>query len=279
MTAQPRLQKKSAPRPRPKQPAKAGRNTTPKPVAKREPHNSPRIKVLRAIRRVSRSAAMKGIFASLLANYLRLVNATSRLVFDPGDPYEIFADVAPAIITMWHGQHFMLPFIRRGDLDVRVLISRHYDGEINALVAKKFGIGTIRGSGARNPARMLEKGGMSGFMEMKSALEQNAWVAMTADISNLAARRAGLGVVYLARVSGRPILPVAYASSRRLEIESWDRATLNLPVSRAACVFGAPIRVPADADDALLEKKRLEVQEALNAATKRAYDLVDRNHG
>ena len=266
---------KSAAKPKPAaQPA-----TAPAAAPVAETRYGARLRVYRALRQLSRSPRTRAIFAGVLANYLRFVNATSKLVFDPGDPYEIFADAGPAIITMWHGQHFMLPFVRRGNLDVRVLISRHHDGEINARVAEKLGVGTIRGSGARNPSRMLEKGGIAGFMEMKAALEEGACVAMTADLSNLQARHAGFGVVALARVTGRPILPIAYASSRRIDVKSWDRATFNLPLSRAACVFGELITVPADASDALLAEKRLAVENALNAATTRAYALVDRRHG
>jgi hypothetical protein len=222
-----------------------------------------------------RSPATQVVVANLVANYLRLVNATSRLVFDPSDPYVMQASLAPVIFTMWHGQHFMLPFARQYDLDVRVLISRHHDGEINARVAKKLGVGAIRGSGARDPSRMLEKGAVWGFMEMKAALDEGAFVCMTADISNLAPRRAGLGIVSLAKVSGRPIVPVAYASSRRVDITSWDRATVNLPFSRAACAVGEVVEVPADADDDLLERKRQEVERALNEATDRAYAIAD----
>jgi hypothetical protein len=224
---------------------------------------------------ILRAPATQAVIASFVANYLRLVNTTSRLVFDPSDPYVMQASLAPVIFTMWHGQHFMLPFARQYELDVRVLVSRHHDGEINALVAKKLGIGTIRGSGAREPSRMIEKGAVWGFMEMKTALDEGAFVCMTADISNLAPRRAGLGIVSLAKVSGRPIVPVAYASSRRLEITSWDRATVNLPFSRAACAVGDIIEVPADADDDLLEARRHDVETALNEATDRAYAIAD----
>jgi lysophospholipid acyltransferase (LPLAT)-like uncharacterized protein len=225
--------------------------------------------------RMLRAPATQVVVANLVASYLRLVSATSRLVFDPSDPYVMQASLAPVIFTMWHGQHFMLPFARQYDLDVRVLISRHHDGEINARVAKKLGVGAIRGSGARDPSRMLEKGAVWGFMEMKAALDEGAFVCMTADISNLAPRRAGLGIVSLARVSGRPIVPVAYASSRRVDITSWDRATINLPFSRAACAVGDVVEVPADADDDLLERKRQDVEKALNEATDRAYAIAD----
>jgi lysophospholipid acyltransferase (LPLAT)-like uncharacterized protein len=178
---------------------------------------------------------------------------------------------------MWHGQHFMLPFARLFDFEVRVLVSRHHDGEINARVAQKLGVGTIRGSSAaRDKSRVLAKGGMEGFLEMKAALADGVVVTMTADISNLAPRRAGLGIVALAKASGRAIIPVAYASSRRIDVASWDRATINLPFSRAVCAVAEPIIVPADADNVLLEEKRRAVEAALNEATERAHALVDR---
>jgi len=225
-----------------------------------------------------RRPAVQSTITSLVVNYLRIVNATSRTVYDPSDPYILHASLAPVIFTMWHGQHFMLPFLRRFDLDVRVLISKHHDGELNARIAEKLGISTIRGSTARNPSRMFEKGALGGFREMKAALDEGAFVCMTADISQLAPRRAGLGIVALARASGRPIVPVAYATSRRIELTSWDRSTLNLPFSRGACAVGEIVEVPAEADDRVLESKRQNVENALNDATQRAYAIVDRRN-
>src|SRR5262249_39006928 len=204
-------------------------------------------------RQMLRSGAVQGAAATLVANYLRFVNLTSRLVFDPPDPYGMYIHLAPVIFTMWHGQHFMVPFARIFDFDVRVLISRHHAGEINARVARKLGLRTIRGSTPRDPPPMLPKGGMVGFREWKGALGGGACGSMTADISNLAPRRAGLGIVSLAKASGRVIVPIAYASSRRLDVGSWDRATINLPFGRAICAVAEPVAVPADADDGLLE--------------------------
>lgn len=254
-------------------------NRPEKPVAPAPAGGAGRKRKPKLATRILASAPVQRSVAGLAANYLRLVNATSRLAFDPPDPYGRYIHLAPVIFTMWHGQHFMLPFARIFDFDVRVLISRSRDGEINARVAEKLGVGTIRGSTARDPSRMIEKGGMVGFLEMKAALEEGACVSMTADISNLAARRAGMGIVSLARVSGRAIVPIAYATSRRIDVTSWDRATINLPFSRAVCAVAEPVLVPADADQALMEEKRLAVEQALNEATERAYRIVDRRHG
>ena len=229
--------------------------------------------------RVLKSGPVQKGIAGLAANYLRFVNWTSPLSFDPEDAFDRYIPLAPVIFTMWHGQHFMLPFARIFDFDARVLISRSSDGELNALVAEKLGVKTIRGSTARDPSRMLEKGALAGFVEMKAALEEGACVTMTADISNLAARRAGLGIVTLARASGRPIIPLAYASSRRVDVKSWDRSTINLPFGRSVVAVGEPVLVPEDADAAVLEEMRLAVEQNLNEATERAHAIVDRRNG
>ena len=78
------------------------------------------------------------------------------------------------------------------------------------------------------------------------ALEGGAIVGLTADIPKIA-RVCGQGIVTLAQLSGRPIVPVAIVTSRRIDFRSWDRASLGLPFGRSAVVIGEPIFVAAEA--------------------------------
>lgn len=206
--------------------------------------------------------------------YLRFVRRTSSLTLDPPDPANALGTDLPAIFAMWHGQHLMTPFVRPDDFDVSVMISRHRDGEINAIVAEGFGLGTIRASAARDPSRTVEKGGLRGFLEMKATLAEGKSVAMTADLSNVQSRRVGPGIVLLARASGRPVIPLAAASSRFVVLKNWDETTVNLPFSKSAGFFGTPVYVPPDADEAMLEQKRQEIEDGLNATTERVYAHV-----
>lgn len=198
---------------------------------------------------------------------------TSRLTVEPADFYERIGIKQPFIITMWHGQHFMTPFIRRKHR-VKVLISRHRDGEINAHAAARLGVIPVRGSGDHG-GRFDLKGGVAAFKSMLTALEEGYNMALTADVPKVA-RVVGLGVVLLGRASRRPIFPVAMASSRRIALRNWDRSTINLPFSRIAIVGGDPITVPADADDAGMEMCRAALQNRLATVTERAYEIVDR---
>jgi lysophospholipid acyltransferase (LPLAT)-like uncharacterized protein len=98
-------------------------------------------------------------------------------------------------------------------------------------------------------------------------------LVMTADVPKKA-RVCGAGIVTLARLSGRPVYPLAVASARRIDFKSWDRASLPLPFGRGAIVVGDPILVPEEADEDMREQKRLEIENALDAVHARAYALV-----
>lgn len=210
-------------------------------------------------------------------NYLRLVWKTSRFTYEPVDLYDRVRPELPVIVAVWHGQHFLASFLKRDEHRVKVLISRHRDGEINAIIAERLGAETIRGSGDHN-REFLRKGGLGAFRQMHNALREGYNIVMTADVPKVS-RKAGLGIAMLARASGRPIFPAAIATNRRVELDNWDRSAVNLPFSRGAVVVGEAIRVDAEAGDVALEAARLQVETQLNIVTARAYALVDRRPG
>lgn len=216
---------------------------------------------------------------ALAHGYFSLVRRTGTMVFEPVNPFDFYRDRLPIVGTMWHGHHFILPFIRPDEEPVRVLISNHRDGAINAIMAEKFGMETVRGSGGRNRKHALEKGAIRALLRLKSSLEKGYTVVLTADVPKGVPRRAGLGVVTLGRISGRPIIGVGLAASRRIVLNNAERSVIALPFSRMAAVLTPVIEVPRDADDSVLEQKRQELEEALNAATDRAYEIVDRRPG
>jgi lysophospholipid acyltransferase (LPLAT)-like uncharacterized protein len=216
---------------------------------------------------------MRYAVAVAIAQYTRLVWKTSRFVVEPADLFERAQSEAPIILAMWHGQHFLMPMLERRRR-TKVLISRHRDGEVNAIVAQRFGIELIRGSGA-SAGDFARKGGVPAFYEMLDALKQGCNVALTADIPKTA-RVAGRGIANLAVMSGRPLFVVAIATRNRITLNSWDQAAFHLPFGRAAIVGAGPVRVPAKTDDVATEEARQAIEAALNAATARAYEIVDR---
>jgi lysophospholipid acyltransferase (LPLAT)-like uncharacterized protein len=214
----------------------------------------------------------------LAAEYLRLVWLTTKFTFEPADVYERAEPHQPLIFAFWHGQHFLTPFIRTKESHrAKVLISRHRDGEFNAIAAERLGIETIRGSGDHSGA-FHRKGGVGAFKEMVRALDEGYNVASTADVPKRS-RVAGLGIIMLARESGRPILPFAMVTSRFIRLNNWDHTTINLPFGRGAVVGIDAVIVPLDADAETMEKLRLQLETYLNEATRLAYAKVGRPEG
>jgi lysophospholipid acyltransferase (LPLAT)-like uncharacterized protein len=81
---------------------------------------------------------------------------------------------------------------------------------------------------------------------------------------------AKLGVIQLAKATGLPIVPLAFACSRKKLFASWDRYIVPYPFSRGLFLYGDPLWVLREADDAALEASRLELETVLNRLTDQA---------
>jgi hypothetical protein len=225
------------------------------------------------IRNALRGSWVQSAVGFLAAEFLRLVWLTNKFSIHPPNAYENAEAQMPIILAFWHGQHFMTPFLKqKKSYRAKVLVSRHRDGEFNAIAAQRLGVGAIRGSGDHGSG-FHRKGGVGAFKEMVRALEDNYNVALTADVPKRS-RVAGLGIIMLAREAGRPIMPIAIATSRFIRLNNWDRTTINLPFGRGAMVGGELIVVPPDADGETMEKLRAQLEVALEEVTGRAYALV-----
>ena len=222
------------------------------------------------VKRITRSRAVQEVLGFLVASYLKFVHRTNRFVMEPADAYDRIE--MPVIAAMWHGQHFMIHFAKRPQDRAASLVSRSGDGEFNAIALRHLGVRAIRGSGARG-RDVRKKGGIQAMRAMLRALGDGEMVVMTADIPKIS-RVCGQGIVTLAQLSGRPIVPVAVVTSRRIDFDSWDRASIGLPFGRGAMVLGHPIHVPRESDEQALESWRKTVERELDRVHERAYALV-----
>jgi 3-deoxy-D-manno-octulosonic-acid transferase len=208
-----------------------------------------------------------------LAGMISLVRRTSRVVYEPQDALARLAADHPLIVAVWHGQFMMTSGFRPSpETKVAAMVARHGDAELIGSAMARFGIELIRGAGAGG--RRKNRGGAFALRQAVRALNDGYSIVMTADVPPGPARRAGIGIVMLARLSGRPIVPCAAATSRFRSLNTWSRMTINLPGSKLAYVAGDPIWVPPDAGEAELEFARAQLERAMNAATVRAYEMV-----
>ncbi|MFQ5562886.1 MAG: glycosyltransferase N-terminal domain-containing protein [Parvularculaceae bacterium] len=230
------------------------------------------------LKRIMKSAFAARLASWLIGIYIRLVHATSRWTFVGREHFET-AEVKGkgVILTFWHSRLMMAATVRNEtDRRVYMLVSAHRDGEIIANGVKSFGIEFIRGSASDPKKRFKNKNGAPALAQMIAALKEGAVIGITPDGPRGPAMKAQFGVVKLSLMSGAPILPAAYSTSRGRFLKTWDMFLLAAPFSRGYYVAGPPIEAPENNDSKRLEEKRLELERALNRAAAEADRLAGR---
>lgn len=212
-----------------------------------------------------------------MARLIRLVERTCRIVSEPADLKDQLAAAHPIILATWHGQFMMTVHLKPEGVKVAAMVARHGDAELIGEAMAAFGVELIRGAGAGE--RKKDRGGAQALRAAVTALNggvgrEPASLVMTADVPPGPARRAGEGIITIARMSGRAIVPVAAATTRYKAFKTWSRMTVNLPFGTLAFAAGEPIHVPRDASPETLEALRAELEASLNAATARAYAMA-----
>ncbi len=201
----------------------------------------------------------KRFLPTLILLTVRVLYATMRVKVAGGELPRAFHERGEGIIVVfWHSRLLLTPFAYMGK-DLNVLISSHGDGEMMADVAKGFGFRLVRGSST--------KGGMEALREMVRLGRGNSDMALTPDGPRGPAEEVKPGVAHVARITGCPILPLSFASSRSRRFNSWDRFLLPYPFSRGVFVWGEPLYYRKGEE---IEQFRRRIEDALREVTRRA---------
>ena len=169
------------------------------------------------------------------------------------------------IMAFWHGGVLTATYFfrRRG---IVVMISENFDGEWIARIIEQFGFHTSRGSSSR--------GGQRALLQLKREMEKGRPSGFAVDGPRGPAGRAQPGAVWLAKLTGNPVVPFHMEASSYWRLKSWDRTQIPKPFATIALTVGEPITVPAEADTLMLEAKRAELQESLVALEQRALGML-----
>jgi lysophospholipid acyltransferase (LPLAT)-like uncharacterized protein len=82
------------------------------------------------------------------------------------------------------------------------------------------------------------------------------------------------GAVWLAKATGNPIVPFHIEANRFWAAKSWDRTQIPKPWATVSIAIGAPMAVPADADEIGIENGRRELEARLGALEARAHAML-----
>jgi lysophospholipid acyltransferase (LPLAT)-like uncharacterized protein len=199
---------------------------------------------------------------------IRLWWRTCRVVRVEGEAHleEALARAPSLVPCYWH-QHqlycgkYLVEQHSRG-LTVGWLISPSVDGELGAMMVRRFGGAVIRGSSTHTGARALRD-------YYQALVKENISPVITPDGPRGPRFKFKPGALLLAQMSGRPMLPMAYAASRAWLIK-WDKFVIPVPFARIAIAIGPPCYVPRVSDAGTLERLQGQMEEEL----KRQYEVA-----
>jgi lysophospholipid acyltransferase (LPLAT)-like uncharacterized protein len=138
------------------------------------------------------------------------------------------------ILAFWH-RHILLSLHSKWRVPTTAIISRSKDGEIVSGVLRWYGAETARGSSTR--------GGDVALREVLRAINAGKNIAFTPDGPKGPSQVVKEGVIYVAKVSGLPIVPFAFAAKKKsccARGTAWSsrcrsRACSSFTVRRCSC--------------------------------------------
>lgn len=197
--------------------------------------------------------------------FLRCLSWTWRIrLNDPQDNLNIGS--GPVIFCVWHNrlalsmvgwEHYGQPRIPSEGLVA--LISASHDGGVLARTLKYFDVEAVRGSSSRR--------GPQALLELTTWLEKNYSVAITPDGPRGPCYQIRDGILSLAQLSGKPIVPFSTHVNWKVCLKSWDRFQIPLPFARCEFRVGPPVIVPRDASEETRAALKKELQSNLQALT------------
>jgi len=171
------------------------------------------------------------------------------------------------IAAFWH-YSILYMFYHLRTFPAAVMVSASKDGEYIARLASLLGHTPVRGSSNRR--------GVAGLKQLLREVRAGKNAGIVADGSQGPPRKAQAGAILLASMSGRPILPMAWAASRYKSFHSWDLTVVPLPFARIVFQYGEPLSVPRGVKGEELETYRQELENRLNRAYALAWSGVGR---
>ena len=185
---------------------------------------------------------------------------------NPAGLRTLLADHDGFILVFWHEHILAMPWLWPRRHPMTALQSPHPDGRMLAHTVNHLGVRTVWGSSNRNA--------LSGLRGLKRVLDRGGITTITPDGPRGPARRAAMGPVALAHLSGKPIVPVAWATDRYWRAPGWDGMRIPKPLSRGVLVVGEPIEPPEAGDRARMETQLKRLETAMNDTAQAADRLV-----
>jgi lysophospholipid acyltransferase (LPLAT)-like uncharacterized protein len=194
---------------------------------------------------------------------IRAIAATLRYQWNY-HPAALQREPTPVICCVWHNRLALSPimyrdYARRRQQPSRLaaMVSASKDGAVLARILEHFGVQAVRGSSSRR--------GPQALLELTTWAERGYDLAITPDGPRGPCCVVQDGILFLAQITGLPVIAGSCHFGWKIRAKSWDRFQIPLPFSRAVMNIGEPLHVPREASQSDREVLRHKLQESLQA--------------
>lgn len=204
---------------------------------------------------------------------LELLWRTCRLRFVGDDRLVTLLREHGAVVPVcWH-QHLLLCgrylVSRPGGLKAGFMISPSVDGEAPTWLAQSYGAHVVRGSGSYTGLRAVR--GVH-----TAIVKEGISAAVTPDGPRGPRFKFKPGAIFAAQISGKPVVPLAFAAKPAFVLKTWDKFVIPVPFGRVAIALGEPFFPPKKMTDEQMEEAQREMERRMLATYRLAREALEK---
>jgi lysophospholipid acyltransferase (LPLAT)-like uncharacterized protein len=191
-----------------------------------------------------------------------LVFFTSKIKLKNGEVFEEFRN-KQAIFAFWHGRSMMLaPVVRLKRLQGFVIANPKREGRFMAKLLRIFGLKTIWGTTGKTGTQALRHG--------IKTLRENKMICLAPDGPSGPRMRLHDGILYLAKMTGAPIIYCSFSCNNPWFQSRWDKYLIAKMFGKVIVEASKPIYIKKDITENELQNFRIELE---NKMIKQMQDL------
>lgn len=213
--------------------------------------------------------------AYLGAVILEVLWWTSRLKIVNLERLETLLKEQGAVVPVfWHqhllmGARFMASSKIKG-MKPGFMISPSVDGQAPTLLAEIYGCHVVRGSGSYTGVRAVRG-------VYNAIVKEGISPTITPDGPRGPRFVMKPGAIFTAQISGKAVVPIAYAASPAKVLRTWDKFVIPLPFARLRIAIGEPYFPPKRMTEEEMEAAQKELERRLHETFKIAERALHEN--
>jgi hypothetical protein len=206
--------------------------------------------------------------AALLAYaIIETVWRTGRLRFSGLERLHALLREQSAVVPVFWHQHLMIcaRFIadRRAGLKTGFMISPSVDGQAPTMLAELYDAHVVRGSGSYTGMRAVRG-------VYQAIVKDGISPGITPDGPRGPRFRFKPGAIFTAQISGKAVVPIAFAAKPAWLLRTWDKFVIVPPFAKISIAIGEPYFPAKKLDDAQMEEAQRELERRMLATYREA---------